>query len=95
MRQRVMPKFSMDSGWPRACAALSQLVARGTEPQKVKPQGPQVSVQNPTQEHGIIPPPRAQPNTYLVTSGAEVGRTVFLRASIQFLRMPEVMADKV
>lgn len=35
------------------------------------------------------------PNTYLVTSGAEVGRTVFLKASIQFLRMPEVMADKV
>lgn len=45
---------------------------------------------------GEVPPQSpGQPSTYLVTSGAEMGRTVFLRASIQFLRMPEVMADKV
>lgn len=42
-----------------------------------------------------LPKAPVQPSTYLVTSGAEVGRTVFLRASIQFLRMPEVIADKV
>lgn len=57
------------------------------------PSGENTEPHSGTQHHHSLP--RAQPNTYLVTSGADVGRTVFLRASIQFLRMPEVMADKV
>lgn len=71
-------------------------VARETEPQKVQPGGPAGECPNVTPGCRAVPP-RAlvQPSTYLVTSGAEVGRTVFLRASIQFLRIPEVMADKV
>lgn len=98
MRQQVKPSVLNGSLDGQQHAPLfPQFVTRLTEPQKVLPQGPQASTQNSLRDTTTSSPTRVpvQPNTYLVTSGAEVGRTVFLRASIQFRRMPEVMADKV
>lgn len=98
MRHWVKPSVlsgSLDG--PGHVLLFLQFVTRLTEPRKVYPQGPQEVHRTPFRDTTSSSPTRVpvQPNTYLVTSGAEVGRTVFLRASIQFRRMPEVMADKV
>lgn len=68
-----------------------------TEAPEVQPRGLWLGAKTPLRDTGLgaslkVP---GRLGTYLVTSGAVVGRTVFLRASIQFRRIPEVMADKV
>ena len=68
-----------------------------TEAREAQPRGPLACARTPLRDAGGSASLKVplQLGTYLVTSGAEVGRTVFLRASIQFRRIPEVMADKV
>lgn len=86
------------SGECQECSLPSLHFVDGeTEAPEVQPQGPQLGARTPLRDAGVgaslkVP---VQLGTYLVTSGAEVGRTVFRRASIQFRRIPEVMADKV